>query len=215
MRASKRSSLATRPKPGESSRTQRSTATSGAARGHGRHGLTGDHLWVRETWAPSYFENGEPAYKARLERPPIWVRETQVAFLDLHAQISSRIKLDSRRVEVQAPQKITFEDMIAEGDPQRRSTGSLNRYGECRPENWRATTLIKWIKRWNSIHGCGSYQWDDRIPGVWGDRVQTRGDIMTCDFNDARSKAASSPSRLTIRVRAERLSDDLSRHPGR
>jgi hypothetical protein len=81
-------------------------------------GDAGDMLWVRECFAPQYFDDGKPAYRAdwtstasEYVKPPRWTPSIHMP------RAVARIFLDVVRVRVERVQNITEADARAEGFP--------------------------------------------------------------------------------------------------
>lgn len=140
------------------------------------YGVTGDRLWVRETWAvesvldyhsPSQIECGVPVWHcADFDRPndngvPLaWGKTRPSIYMPRWA---SRITLEVESVRVERVQDISEADVLAEGY-------------EKRPEGWTkacwASNLAKshpqdaFAYSWNQLNTKRGYGWD-KNPWVW------------------------------------------------
>lgn len=80
------------------------------------YGEPGDRLWVRETFAPRYFDNGHPGYRADWTSAAADVcAEPKWKPSIFMPRLASRITLEVTNVRVQRLRDITPEDAQAEG----------------------------------------------------------------------------------------------------
>jgi hypothetical protein len=130
------------------------------------YGHPGDRLWVRETHAPAYFDDGRPGFRADwtgaaadVVPEPKWKPSI---FMRRH---DSRITLDVTSVRIERLHKITAEDARAEGV-------QLGVQMPCRVNGEPGTVVIfdpikAYAVLWDSINGkrpgCA---WADN-PWVW------------------------------------------------
>jgi hypothetical protein len=141
---------------------------------HCPYGVTGDHLWVRETWAAIWpAEDEVPLEECNIEYradtdapyPGRWPTEEARGNPDapkwrpsiLMPRWASRITLEVTEVRVQRLQEITPEDIEAEGVPRDRI-----------PEEMYLTEyrVHDFIHLWNSSYAKRGYGWDAN-PWVW------------------------------------------------
>jgi hypothetical protein len=116
------------------------------------YGQPGDRLWVRETFAPNYFDTGGTAYRAEWRQyidgicgEPAWKPSTHMP------RRFSRITLEITDVRVERLQEISEADAIAEG-------------AQCPGVPASLTDRGAFAKLWNKING--PFAWDDN-PWVW------------------------------------------------
>jgi hypothetical protein len=133
------------------------------------HGLIGDQLWVRETFA-LWPEEGEG------EGPGIAYRADDESFdpftsywrPSIHMpRWASRIALEITDVRVQQVQDISDEDILAEGVAEYAASLKLS-----------TSPRLAWIHLWEAINGkrCdGRYGWH-RNPWVWAITFRTIGE---------------------------------------
>ena len=143
---------------------------------HCPYGQTGDHLWVRETFAHIYRDNTRPddrrsddvAYRA--DHPGLYEYAYGTWKPSIHMpRWASRITLEVTNVRVERLQEISYEDAIAEGiiDPATipEFPASLNPSETvaeyCRRKKW---PQRQYRDLWESINGTGSW---DLNPWVW------------------------------------------------
>ena len=89
----------------------------------------GDVLWVKETFAPRYFDDGRPGYRADFDTVKLQglVPEPKWRSSIFMRRADSRISLDVTRVRVERLCDITEEDARAEGiDPEKPLPASIN-----------------------------------------------------------------------------------------
>lgn len=121
-------------------------ATLASGEGHPRircpYGKPGDRLWVREAFAPRYFDDGKPGYRADwdgraadLVREPKWKPSIHMP------RELSRITLEITDVRVEGLQDISDEDARAEG---------------CQPHP--LTSVLAFAELWESINGKGAWK---------------------------------------------------------
>lgn len=80
------------------------------------YGAPGDRLWVKETFAPRYFDDGRPGFRADwTERAAELCPEPKWKPSIFMPRALSRITLEVTRVRVERLQDLTPEDAIAEG----------------------------------------------------------------------------------------------------
>lgn len=81
------------------------------------YGQPGEHLWVRETFAPSYFDDGRPAFRADYDRARVGdvVPEPKWKPSIFMPRDMSRLVLEVVSVRVERLQDVTEEDAQAEG----------------------------------------------------------------------------------------------------
>lgn len=115
------------------------------------YGRPGALLWVRETFAPNYFDNGEPAYKAD------WTPDTSEYINHPKWRPSihmprrySRITLEIISVSVERLQDISHADVFAEGGP----------FG------YSARSDVDFQTLWDSINAKRGHPWTSN-PWVW------------------------------------------------
>ena len=133
------------------------------------YGTRGDRLWVRETFAPRYFDDGKPGYRADWDgRAADCVPEPRWKPSIFMRRHESRITLEVTGVRVQRLQAISAEDSLAEGVP---------RASECGCEVCRRSTqmcpadaseqVMAYAGLWDSINGKRARcAWQDN-PWVW------------------------------------------------
>lgn len=133
-----------------------------------KYGVTGDRLWVRESFTPRYFDDGRPGYKAdwtsgaaEYVTEPKWKPSIHMP------RAISRISLEITNVRVERLQDITLADLEAEG-----VTNSdewleyLERYAAvASTECSRETEHQYWAQRWDNINGK-KHPWSSN-PWVW------------------------------------------------
>jgi len=123
------------------------------------YGIPGDHLWVRETWAPHPDDLGA-LYQAT---DPGW-DDNDSGLLWKHSihmpRWASRITLEITGVRVQRVQEISVADAMAEGPP---CCCNIERehHRDC---SW--TDKEHFRQLWDSINAKRGYGWDVN-PWVW------------------------------------------------
>lgn len=132
------------------------------------YGQPGDRLWVRETFAPRYFDNGKPAYRADwdgkaadLVPEPRWSPSIHMP------RWASRITLEITAVRVERVQDISEYDAGLEGAPclaisklKHPPIGLMQKIQA--PEAF----VYGFYDLWNSINAKRGYGWDAN-PWVW------------------------------------------------
>lgn len=145
------------------------------------YGAPEDTLWVREGFAPRYFDDGSSAYRADwtaragdVVPEPKWKPSIHMP------RLASRITLRVTNVRVQRVQDITEEDAKAEGlSALTKDGGRLWKYGipdrDKLPGNdddgwhwreWDADPRVAFHKLWDSINAARGFGWDVN-PFVW------------------------------------------------
>lgn len=126
------------------------------------YGVPGDRLWVRETFAPNYFEDGRAAFRADwsgaaadVVAVPLW---SPSIFMPRGV---SRISLEITSVRVERLHDITEADIAAEGvslEAVRALIGKRGHVGSAVPPR------VLWELGWMSINGVASW---NANPWVW------------------------------------------------
>lgn len=118
------------------------------------YGRVGDHLWVRETWAPHAWPPTGPSYQYAADdqypAPERWRPSIHMP------RAASRITLEVVSVRVERLQDITRSDI--------RDEGILVPAEFASDDKFRGYLLDQWIKLWESINGPGSWEAN---PWVW------------------------------------------------
>jgi len=136
-----------------------------------RYGVPGDRLWVRETHAPRYFDDGRPGYRADWTAPdgvpePRWTPSL------LMKRTDSRLTLAVESIRVERAQAISDADIEAEG-VDAEAVESLHRAAtpNQRRQAFGDETTVKsltpfgrWRSAWCLINGRASW---DANPWVW------------------------------------------------
>lgn len=138
------------------------------------HGDPGDRLWVRETHAPRYCDDGRPGYRADWTAPDGVPEPTWTPSL-LMRRTDSRITLDILNIRVERAHDISDADIAAEGvdaeavqslwdDPKnRRRWGQVQLPGRF-PDFAGRTPRELWSTAWTLINGRASW---DANPWTW------------------------------------------------
>ena len=121
------------------------------------YGPPGDHLWVREGWAPC--ELTGYAYRATDEDIGTWKWRSPIFM----PRTASRITLQVQAVRVERVQEITEANAEAEGC---RAQGGISS-GPMEPEEWDGHTAIdKFQAVWHDLYPNGPKSWETD-PWVW------------------------------------------------
>jgi hypothetical protein len=115
------------------------------------YGRPGDHLWVRETFTPNYFDDGRTAYRADFDEaqlcgvvePPKW---TPCIYM---RQSQSRITLAVTSIRVERLHDLTELDARAEGMPPAWLDESGGDVNAAAPPTYRQG----FARGWNEING--------------------------------------------------------------
>ncbi len=118
------------------------------------YGIPGDTLWVREAFAPRYFDDGSSAYRADWNArgedvvpEPKWKPSIHMP------RWASRITLRVTDVRVQRVRKISERDAQAEGAAKESGIGGMS-------------YVNGFHRLWGSINAARGYGWDVD-PWVW------------------------------------------------
>jgi hypothetical protein len=138
-------------------------------------GTAGDRLYVRESFAPRYFDGGAPAYmadwdprSADLAPEPKWTPSIHMP------RAAARIFLDVTSVRVERLQDITEEDALAEGIRTFTKDDVVLKYWPCDPTDgalkcrWSElprTAKAAFVVLWDSLAAKGA-KWADN-PWTW------------------------------------------------
>jgi len=124
------------------------------------YGQPGDHLWVREAFAPNYFDNGQPGYKAdwsslaaEYVKEPRWYPSIHMP------RYLSRITLEITGIRVGRLQDISEKDCCLE-------TGSPLEWEGPGDEPYKRDMRTAFATLWDSINAGRGYSFDSN-PWVW------------------------------------------------
>jgi len=147
------------------------------------YGEAGDGLWVRESFAPRYFDDGKPAYRADFDPvklsgvvpEPKWTPSIHMP------RSACRIHLDLVEVRIEQLQDITTEDIVAEGIqyPVREAEDGYRPMCNVEaleylpnpqlPSTHDELLRAHWAMTWDKINAKrqdGAFAWD-KNPWVW------------------------------------------------
>lgn len=115
----------------------------------------GDRLWVRESFAPNYFDNGQPGYKADWTKLAAEYVQEPRWYPSIHMpRYLSRITLEVVSVRAELVQEISEEDAKAEGILPYPDVGVGVNY------------LLPYRNLWDRINAKRGYSWASN-PWVW------------------------------------------------
>ena len=139
--------------------------------------LIGDQLWVRETFAPEFFPDGKPLYKADWNNiDSVLIPEPKWKPSIFMPRKLSRIQLEITDVRVEGVQEITEEDAMAEGmripcmksNDGRSAIPLVQISGKYLPKDYGDPYKYKslYAALWDELNKKRGYGWE-RNPWVW------------------------------------------------
>jgi hypothetical protein len=133
-------------------------------------GVSGNRIWVKETWAETHKTKKTTAYVYKADNPEVKVKWRSSMFMPRRA---SRINIEIVSVRAERLQEITESDADAEGivtiERSLYRHGRMNGYGipGTPPDEAGTTRVNAYAMLWDSINrNRGEVLWNDN-PFVW------------------------------------------------